>query len=154
MKKGKWQYFHFETKSFSPSFPLLLCSSTPSSPSILKLRPPLLAVCKSSHFKLLFWAPSWPPIGGEADEFPRNRWCLDRLQKSKSTSSLGWEDCIDERPPPSQKLLLLGNLNGTNVSRDENENFFLSISCFETRTRISFFNVVFRDENREIENHF
>ena len=67
---------------------------------------------------------------------------------------LGWEDCNDERPPPSQKLLLLGNLNGTNVSRDENENFFLSILCFETRTRISLFHVVFRDENQKIENHF
>ena len=31
--------------------------------------------------------------------------------------------------------------------RDENENFFLSISCFETRTRISFFNLGLRDEN-------
>ena len=33
--------------------------------------------------------------------------------------------------------------------RDEKENFFLSISCFETRTRI-FFNLRHRDEN---ENH-
>ena len=33
------------------------------------------------------------------------------------------------------------------VLRDEKENFFLSISCFETRTRISFFNLGLRDEN-------
>ena len=92
--------FTFDNKSFSPFFPLLLCSSTPSSPSILRPRPPLLAVCKSSHLKLLPWATSWPPIGGEAAEFPPNRWCLDQLQKSKSTSSLGWEDCIDGVHPP------------------------------------------------------
>ena len=35
-------------------------------------------------------------------------------------------------------LLLLRNLNENLVFRDENEKFFLSISCFETRTRISF----------------
>ena len=43
-------------------------------------------------------------------------------------------------------LLLLRNLNENLVFRDENEKFFLSISCFETRTRMSFFNLVFRDE--------
>ena len=46
-------------------------------------------------------------------------------------------------------LLLLRNLNENLVFRDENEKFFLSISCFETRTRISFFNLVFRDENEK-----
>ena len=31
--------------------------------------------------------------------------------------------------------------------RDENENFFFSISCFERRMRIFFFNLILRDEN-------
>ena len=33
--------FTNKSKSFSPSFPLLLCSSTPLSPSLLRPRPPL-----------------------------------------------------------------------------------------------------------------
>ena len=51
-------------------------------------------------------------------------------------------------------LLLLRNLNENLVFRDENEKFFLSISCFETRTRISFFQSRVSRREREIENHF
>ena len=51
-------------------------------------------------------------------------------------------------------LLLLRNYNENLVFRDENEKFFLSISCFETRTRISFFQSRVSRREREIENHF
>ena len=42
----------FVKKGFSPSLPRFLCSSTPSSPSILRPKPPLLAVRQSFHPKL------------------------------------------------------------------------------------------------------
>ena len=47
-------------------------------------------------------------------------------------------------------LLLLRNLNENLIFRDENENFFLSISCFETRTSILFFQSKENFREREV----
>ena len=46
-------------------------------------------------------------------------------------------------------LLLLRNLNENLIFRDKNEKFCVSISCFETRMKISFFDLVFRDDNEK-----
>ena len=53
--------FTFESnypKASVPPFPVSSAPPPPSSPSTLKPRPPLLAVCQSSHLKLLPWATS------------------------------------------------------------------------------------------------
>ena len=74
----KWKYFHFWiqlSKSFCSSLPCFLCSSAALESLHTEAKASSLVVCQSSHLTLLPWATSWPPAGGEAAEFSRNRWC-------------------------------------------------------------------------------
>ena len=99
--------FTFESnlsKSFCSSLPCFLCSSAALESLHTEAMASSLVMCQSSHLTLLPWATSWPPAGGEAGEFPRNRWCrptpAEQGHLLTGMRGLHWW-----RPPPSQILM-------------------------------------------------